>query len=512
MFMNLSKIKNVAPVFLLMLGAGFPLLQAQEMKYPITPKVDQKDAYFGKDVSDPYRWLENDRSQETQEWVKKENIFTNDYLAKIPFREDIRKELNDIWNYEKISAPFKKGNYTYFYKNDGLQAQSVLYRTDKNGKTEVFLDPNKFSEKGTTSMSGISFNKKGTLVGYSISEGGSDWQKIIIMEVETKKIIDEPIVMKFSGASWLGDEGFYYSTYDQPKEGSILSGITDMQKVYFHKLGTKQSEDKLVIGGQDFKRRYMGVGVSDDQRFLILSASETTSGNELYIKDLKTKSDWIPLQKGYASSSSVVDTKGDFLYLMTDKDAPNNKLVKVNIQKPKDWQTVISETKEVLQISTGGGYLFAKYMKDALSFVQQLDYNGNIIREIKLPGNGTASGFGGEDKEKDLYFSYTNYITPPTIYKLNVANGTSQIYQKPKVKFNPEDYVSEQVFYTSKDGTKIPMMISYKKGIKLDGKNPTILYGYGGFNISLTPSFSVVNAVCMDNGGFYAVPNLRGGC
>lgn len=509
--MNLSKIKNVAPIFLFILGAGYPNLQAQEMKYPITPKVDQKDVYFGKDVNDPYRWLENDRSQETQEWVKKENIFTNDYLAKIPFREDIRKELNNIWNYEKISAPFKKGNYTYFYKNDGLQAQSVLYRTDKNGKTEVFLDPNKFSEKGTTSMSGISFNKKGTLVGYSISEGGSDWQKIIIMEVETKKIIDEPIVMKFSGASWLGDEGFYYSTYDQPKEGSRLSGITDMQKVYFHKLGTKQSEDKLVIGGQDFKRRYMGIGVSEDQRFLILSASETTSGNELYIKDLKTNSDWIPLQKGFANSSSVVDTKGDFLYLMTDKDAPNNKLVKVNILKPNDWQTVIAETNEVLQISTGGGYLFAKYMKDALSFVQQLDYNGKLIREIKLPGNGTASGFGGKDKEKDLYYTFTNYNTPPTIYKYNVESGTSIVYQKPKVKFNPEDYVSEQVFYTSKDGTKIPMMISYKKGIKLDGKNPTILYGYGGFNISLTPSFSVVNAVWMDNGGIYAVPNLRGG-
>ncbi|MBS1572259.1 MAG: S9 family peptidase [Bacteroidetes bacterium] len=481
------------------------------MKYPTTKKNDQKDTYFGTVVNDPYRWLENDRSTETQEWVKKENIFTNDYLSKIPFREDIRKQLNDIWNYEKISAPFKKGDFTYFYKNDGLQAQSILYRKDAAGKTEVFLDPNKFSEKGTTSLSGISFNKKGTLVGYSISEGGSDWQKIIIMDVITKKILDQPIIMKFSGASWLGDEGFYYSTYDQPKEGSMLSGITDTQKVYFHKLGTLQKDDKLVIGGEDFKRRYMGVSVSDDQRYLILSAANTTYGNELYIKDLKTKSDWIAIQKGYDCSSSVEDTKEDFIYLSTDKDAPNNKLVKFNINKPSEWTTIIPEAKEVLDVSTGGGYLFAKYMKDALTVVKQLDYDGKLIKDIQLPGKGTAGGFSGEEKDKDLYFSFSNYITPPTIYKYNVDKGISEIYQKPKVNFNPENYISEQVFYTSKDGTKIPMMISYKKGLKLDGKNPTILYGYGGFNVSITPSFSVVNAVWMDNGGIYAVPNLRGG-
>ncbi len=487
-------------------------INAQQMKYPTTHKIEHQDTYFGSVVQDPYRWLEDDRSVETGAWVKEENKFTQDYLSQIPFREQIRKQLNDIWNYEKISAPFKKGDYTYFYKNDGLQAQSVLYRTDKNGKTEVFLDPNKFSEKGTTSMSGISFNKKGTLVGYSISEGGSDWQKIIIMDVVSKKILDEPIVMKFSGASWLGDEGFYYSTYDQPKEGSMLSGITDTQKVYFHKLGTKQKEDKLIIGGEDFKRRYMSVSVSDDQRFLILSASNTTNGNELYIKDLKKKkTDWVAIQKGFDNNSHVLDTKGETVYLSTDKNAPNNKLVKFNINKPEQWETVIPETDEVLSLSTGGGYLFAKYMKDALTWVKQLDYTGKLVREVKLPGNGTASGFGGKDSEKDLYYSFTNYITPPTTYKYNVEKGTSEIYQKPKVNFNPEDYVSEQVFYTSKDGTKVPMMISYKKGLKMDGKNPTILYGYGGFKISLTPSFSVVNAVWMDNGGIYAVPNLRGG-
>lgn len=507
--MNLKPILiSAAAFFLASCGAQKKMTMH---RYPETKKADHTDTYFGEKVTDPYRWLEDDRAEDTKNWVKREVAFTGEYLSKIPFREDIRQQLKEKWNYEKISAPFTEGDYIYFYKNDGLQAQSVLYRTDKNGKTEVFLDPNKFSEKGTTSLSGIRFNKKGNLVAYSISEGGSDWQKIIIMDAVTKKTIDEPIVMKFSGASWLGDEGFYYSTYDQPKQGSLLSGVTDTQKVYFHKLGTRQSEDKLVIGGEDFKRRYMGVGVSEDERYLILSASEATSGNELYIKDLKTNSGWIPIQKGYDNNSSVEDTKGDWIYLSTDKNAPNNRLVKFNINQPEKWTDVIPETENVLNVSTGGGYIFATYMRDALSFVKQYGYDGKLIREISLPGNGTAAGFRGKEKEKDLYYSFANYVTPATIYKYSTATGTSEIYQKPKVKFNPEDYISEQVFFTSKDGTKVPMMISYKKGLKLDGKNPTILYSYGGFNISLTPSFSVVNAVWMDNGGIYAVPNIRGG-
>lgn len=482
-----------------------------KMVYPETKKTDHTDSYFGTAVADPYRWLEDDRAEDTKDWVQREVAFTNSYLAKIPFREEIRSQLREIWNYEKIGAPFKRGDYTYFYKNDGLQAQSVLYRTDKNGNTEVFLDPNKFSEKGTTSLSGISFNKKGNLVAYSISEGGSDWQKIIIMDAATKRIIDEPIVMKFSRASWLGDEGFYYSTYDQPKEGSMLSGITDTQKVYFHKLGTRQSQDQLVIGGEDFKRRYMGVSVSDDQRYLILSASNATSGNELYIKDLKTKSDWIPIQKGYDYNSSFEDAKGDWIYLSTDKDAPNNRLVKFNINNPSKWEEVIPQTDNVLNVTTGAGYLFATYMKDALSYVKQYDFDGKLIREIVLPGKGTAGGFGGRTEDRELYYTFSNYIMPGTTYKFDPVSGKSEVYQKPKVKFNPDDYVSEQVFFTSKDGTKIPMMINYKKGLKRDGKNPTILYSYGGFNISLQPGFSVVNAIWMENGGIYAVPNIRGG-
>ncbi|TXF75954.1 prolyl oligopeptidase family serine peptidase [Chryseobacterium sp.] len=487
------------------------MVSSQKMNYPETKKIQQSDTYFGTSVADPYRWLEDDRAEETKDWVQREVALTNDYLSKIPFREEIRAQLKDIWNYEKIGAPFKEGDFTYFYKNDGLQAQSVLYRTGKTGETEVFLDPNKFSDKGTTSLAGVSFNKKGNLVAYSISEGGSDWNKIIVMDAVTKKIIDETIVdVKFSGASWSGDKGFFYSSYDKPK-GSELSAKTDTHKVYFHQLGTKQSEDQLVIGGEKFKRRYMGIGVSEDERFEVLSASEATSGNELYIKDLKNKTEFIGVQKGYDFNTDFVDSKDDFIYALTDKNAPNMRLVKFNINKPDVWIDVIPETENVLSISTGGGYLFAKYMKDAVTSVKQFDYDGKLIRIIDLPGIGTASGFGGKEEEKDLYFSFTNYITPGTIYKYNAETGKSEIYQKPKVKFNPENYVSEQVFYTSKDGTKIPMMINYKKGTKLNGKNPTILYSYGGFNISLQPAFSVVNAIWMENGGIYAVPNIRGG-
>ncbi|WP_312176764.1 prolyl oligopeptidase family serine peptidase [Chryseobacterium sp.] len=489
-------------------------LYSQKMMYPKALKGNQTDNYFGTAVADPFRDLEND-SEATRKWVDEEVKHSQDYLSKIPFREEIRKQLTDIWNYEKISAPFQEGEYTYYYKNNGLQAQSVLYRTNNKTKaTEVFLDPNKFSDKGTTSLSQLSFNKKGNLAAYSISEGGSDWNKIIIIDAVSKKQIDETLVdVKFSGISWQGDEGFYYSSYDKPKEGTVLSGMTDKHKVYFHKLGTKQSEDQLIFGGDKTPRRYIGAGVSEDQRYLIISAANATNGNELYIKDLKNGGDFVQINKGFDINASIVDTQGDNLYIFTDKDAPNMRLVKTTIKNPapETWKDVIPETENVLGITTGGGYFFATYMIDAIDKVTQYDRNGKVIREITLPGKGNVSGFGGKEKEKELYYSFTNYITPGTTYKFNADTGKSEVYQKPKVKFNPEDYVSEQVFYTSKDGTKVPMMINYKKGTKLDGKNPTILYSYGGFNISLQPAFSVVNAIWMENGGIYAVPNIRGG-
>lgn len=505
---------NFKPI-LLTAGVLFSAtVYSQKMNYPKAIKGNQTDTYFGTGVADPYRDLEND-SAPTKKWVDEEVAYSQNYLSKIPFRKEIKKQLTDIWNYEKIGAPFKEGDFTYYYKNDGLQAQSVLYRTNNKTKTtEVFLDPNKFSDKGTTSLSSLSFNKKGNLAAYSISEGGSDWNKIIIIDAITKKPIDETLVdVKFSGISWQGDEGFYYSSYDKPKEGTVLSGMTDKHKVYFHKLGTKQSADQLIFGGDKTPRRYLGAGVSEDQRYLIISAANATNGNELYVKDLKKGGDFVQVNKGFDINVNIVDTEGDNLFIFTDKDAPNMRLVKTTIQNPspETWQDVIPETENVLGISGGGGYFFATYMVDAIDKVKQFDKTGKLIREISLPGKGNVGGFGGKETEKEMYYSFSNYITPGTTYKFNADTGKSEVYQKPKVKFNPEDYVSEQVFYTSKDGTKVPMMINYKKGIKLNGKNPTILYSYGGFNISLQPSFSVVNAIWMENGGIYAVPNIRGG-
>jgi len=505
---------NFKPI-LLTAGVLFSAtVYSQKMNYPKAIKGNQTDTYFGTGVADPYRDLEND-SAPTKKWVDEEVAYSQNYLSKIPFRDEIKKQLTDIWNYEKIGAPFKEGDFTYYYKNDGLQAQSVLYRTNNKTKTtEVFLDPNKFSDKGTTSLSSLSFNKKGNLAAYSISEGGSDWNKIIIIDAITKKPIDETLVdVKFSGISWQGDEGFYYSSYDKPKEGTVLSGMTDKHKVYFHKLGTKQSADQLIFGGDKTPRRYLGAGVSEDQRYLIISAANATNGNELYVKDLKKGGDFVQVNKGFDINVNIVDTEGDNLFIFTDKDAPNMRLVKTTIQNPspETWQDVIPETENVLGISGGGGYFFATYMVDAIDKVKQFDKTGKLIREISLPGKGNVGGFGGKETEKEMYYSFSNYITPGTTYKFNADTGKSEVYQKPKVKFNPEDYVSEQVFYTSEDGTKVPMMINYKKGIKLNGKNPTILYSYGGFNISLQPSFSVVNAIWMENGGIYAVPNIRGG-
>ncbi len=491
-------------------------LAAQDFKgnYPETKKGNQVDEFFGVKVEDPYRWLEDDLSAETKNWVEAENKVTFQYLDQIPMREKLNNQLKELWNYEKISAPFKEGDYTYFYKNDGLQQHFVLYRQGKNGKEEVFIDPNKFSKDGTTSLAGVNFSKDGSLCAYQISEGGSDWRKVIVMKTADKKQIGDTLRdVKFSGISWKGNEGFYYSSYDKPK-GSELSQMTDKHKLYFHKLNTAQKEDVLVFGGEKTPRRYIGGGLTEDERFLIISAAVSTSGNELYIQDMtKPNAPIIQILDNFDTSTSIVDNEGDELFLITNLNAPNNRLVKVNVKnpKPENWKNIIPETNNVLNVSTAGGYIFAHYMKDALDWVQQYDHSGKKIRDIQLPGQGSASGFSGKKEEKKIYYNFSNYVTPGTIYDYDVENGKSNLYKKPAIKFNPENYESKQVFYTSHDGTKVPMMISYKKGIKLDGKNPTILYGYGGFNISLTPSFSVTNAVWMENGGIYAVPNLRGG-
>lgn len=484
-----------------------------KLKYPTTKKVDTITNYFGTDVKDPYRWLEDDMSEETAEWVSAENEATFGYLSQIPYREELKNRLGKLWNYEKIGSPFIEGGYTYFYKNNGLQNQYVMYRFKKDEEPEVFLDPNTFSKDGTTSLSEISFSKSGKLVAYTISKGGSDWRKIIIMDAVSKEIKEDTLIdVKFSGLAWRGNKGIFYSSYEKPK-GSELSAKTDQHRLFYHKLGTAQESDEIIFGDKE-KRRYVGGSVTEDGKFLIISASASTSGNELYYKSLLTKNSKIkPIILGFEYDTSVLDHKGNKFLLVTNLNAPNKRIVETPVHKPEseNWVDVIPETKNVLSPSKASGFIFAKYMVDAVSQVKQYDYKGKLIREIELPGVGTAGGFGGKKHAKTLYYSFSNYITPGSIYSFEPKEGLSKLYIQPAIDFNSDNYETKQVFFTSKDGTKVPMIISYKKGTELNGKNPTILYGYGGFNISLTPSFSISNAVWMEQGGIYAVPNLRGG-
>lgn len=495
-----------------------PTKDKAALTYPETKKGDVVDTYFGEEVPDYYRWLEDDRSPETAEWVKAQNQVTFDYLNKIPFRNELKKRLSDVWNYEKVGAPFIEGDYTYFYKNDGLQNQYVIYRykTGEDPETaKVFLDPNTFKEDGTISLDQVRFSKDGKLMAYSISEGGSDWRKVLVKDVESMEFIGDTLIdIKFSGIAWKGNEGFYYSSYDKP-DGSELSAMTDQHKLYYHKLGTPQSEDQVIFGGKpEEKHRYVGASVTEDGRYLVVTASVSTSGNKLFIKDLeKPGSGFKTILNHTDSDTYVLDSKGSTLYLVTNLNAPNNRIVTVDFSNPgpENWKDLLPETENVLNAGKGGGYLFANYMEDAVSKVRQYDYQGNLVREIELPGVGSAGGFGSKKDEKELYYSFTNYITPSSIYKFDIEGGNSELFIKPEINFNPDDYESKQIFYKSKDGTEVPMIITHKKGIELNGKNPTILYGYGGFNISLTPGFSIANATWLDLGGIYAVPNLRGG-
>lgn len=483
------------------------------LNYPVTKKVDTVTNYFGTEIKDPYRWLEDDMSAETATWVIDQNKVTFDYLSKIPYREALKNRLEKLWNYEKIGAPFKEGDFHYFYKNNGLQNQYVLYRQKNGGTPEVFLDPNTFSEDGTTSLGEISFSKDGKMVAYSISEGGSDWRKIITMDAISKEIKEDTIIdVKFSSISWKENEGFYYSSYEKPS-GSELSAKTDQHRLFYHKLGTSQKNDPVVFG-ETQKRRYITGTVTEDSNYLLIRASVSTSGNELYIKDLsKQNSPIVAILDNFDSETTLLDNQNETLFFVTNLNAPNKRVVKVNANNPlpKNWVDVIPETSNVLSPSTANGFIFAKYMVDAVSQVKQFDYNGKLIREIALPGVGTAGGFSDKKEATTIYYSFSNYINPGTIYAFAPSTGISTLYNKPAIDFNPENFETKQVFYTSKDGTKIPMIISYKKGTLLNGNNPTILYGYGGFNISLTPSFSITNAVWMEQGGIYAVPNLRGG-
>ena len=493
-----------------------PVEKITLMKYPETKKDSTTDNYFGKTIADPYRWLENDTSAETQAWVVAQNKVTQNYLSQIPYREDIKRRLTEIWNYPKESAPFKVGEYYFFTKNDGLQNQGVWFiKKGLTGKEESFLDPNKLTADGTAAISLLGFSHDKKYVAYSVAQAGSDWSNIYVMDIATKtKLPDELKWTKFSGAAWKND-GFYYSKFDEPAKGTDLSAANKFQKIYYHKLGDPQQNDQLIFEDKTNPNLYFGASVTEDDRFLIIYANAGTSGNALYYQDLNEKNSKISLLvKGYENNHSIVDNNDDKLLLNTDLGAENKKVVLIDPKNPdpKYWQEIIPESKLPLEsLSSGGGFLWASYLKDASTHIIQFDLLGKQVGEVKLPDIGTVSGFGGFKNDKEFFYTFTNFTTPGTIYRYDIDLAKSERYRKSQLKFNTEDYETSQVFYPSKDGTKVPMFIVHKKGIKLDGNNPVYLYAYGGFQISLTPAFSLSRMLFLEKGGIYIQPSLRGG-
>jgi prolyl oligopeptidase len=483
--------------------------------YPITAKGDVVDTYFDDKVADPYRWLEDDRSAETEAWVDTQNETTQAYLENISYREEIAKVVRDLLDYERVSAPFTEGEYTYFYKNDGLQNQSLVYRSKGRGDATVFIDPNKFSDDGTISLAGLSFSADGSTAAYQTSTGGSDWRQVYVINTNTNELLSDTLInVKFSGLSWYKNEGIYYCSYDKPA-GSELSQKTDQHKLYYHKIGTLQADDLKIYGHTDLeKHRYIGAQVSEDDRFLLVSAANSTSGNCAFLKDLSNpNAGWKTVIETTENDVSMLTNKGDSLYLTTNHNALNSKVVVVDAKAPsvENWKDLIPETTNVLSPSSAGGYIFAEYMVDAISKVYQYNLEGEKLRTIELPDIGSVSMNGDKFDANTSYYTFSNYITPTTIYALDVATGESMLFNKPASKFDASKFVSQQVFYKSKDGTQVPMIITHNKDTELNGKNPTMLYGYGGFNVSLTPSFSPTLAAWLELGGVYAVPNIRGG-
>ena len=507
--------KLLFAVFIVLLTACSSSETTTNLLYPVTNKTDQKDTYFGTEVADPYRWLEDDRSEETGAWVKSQNQVTNGYLKQIDFKDQVKDRLTEIWNYERTGAPFREGDYYYYYKNDGLQNQSVLYQTsDPSIPGEVFIDPNSLSDDGTVSLSTVTFSKDGKQAAYSVSISGSDWREIYVLNTDTKEKLSDKIEWaKFTGMPWEGD-GFYYQRFDTPKEGDELKGTNKFGKIYYHQIGTVQSEDQLIYENPDNPENRFGSWVSSDERFLFIYSYESTSGNELYVKDLsKSNGSFVPIITGFDNDHRVVSTEGDRIYLETNLNAPNNRLVSFDISAPgaTNWVDVIPETKNVLSASTGGGKLFASYLVDAKTAIKQFDIQGNPERDIDLPGIGTVFGFSGKKDDDLVYYVFTSFTNPSGVYSYDIHNGKSTELIKPDVSFDPNDFVTKQIFYESKDGTKVPMFIVHKKGLELNGKNPTWLYSYGGFNISLRPTFRIERIVWLENGGIYAQPNIRGG-
>jgi len=489
--------------------------QSQKIVYPNTKIVDTVDQYFGVQVADPYRWLENDTSLATKQWVKAENQVTNAYFKKIPFRGNLLKRLTSLTNYEKIGAPFKKFGKYYFYKNNGLQNQSVLYVQDSaEGTPRVFLDPNQLSSDGTVALKGLNFSNNGKYAAYVISRSGSDWQEIYVIDLATNKLLDDHILWsKFSGASWQGD-GFYYSAYDAPVKGKEFSNVNEGHKIYFHRIGTPQSADKLVYQNAKYPKRFYGIDVNKEETVMFLFESGEGSGNNLYVKDLtKPDAPFVAMTSDMNFIYNPIGVNGSSIYLTTNYGAPKSRIMTADINHPdiKDWKELIPESKDVLtNAQIIDDKMFLTYSKDASDHAYVYSMNGSLLHEIKLPSLGSV-GFSGEKGEKDCYYSFTSFTIPGMIYRYDIDSNTSKLFRSPKVAFNPNDYVTEQVFYPSKDGTKIPMFLTYKKGLIRNGKNPVLIYGYGGFDISLTPSFSSTRLPFIDNGGIYVLTNLRGG-
>lgn len=521
-----------------------PTLVQAQLNYPVTRKGDQVDGYFSKyKVADPYRWLEDDNSEETKTWVKDQNKLTFDYLSKIPFRDRVKEKLTELWNYTRYSAPFKKGEYYYYFRNDGLQNQPVLFRQrGLAGEPEVFLDPNKLSKDGTAALASYSFSRSGKYFSYTVSQAGSDWQEGYVMETFTGRVLSDKIEwIKFGGFSWKGDDGFYYSGYEKPNPKELLSGQNQFNIVKYHYIGQKQEEDRLIYVDRENPFQFANVFLTEDERYQVLTVAKGTDGNEVYFLDNKSNgmNRFEYLIEGFDHNNVVVDNIGGRLLVLTNDGAPNYRLVSIKTYSPREkeedetkrrtkgyteeqweemekkekWRTVIPEKKDMAlqEVTACGGFLFANYLKDASSRVYQYTYSGQLVREIKLPGLGTASGFSGEKKDKDVFFSFSSFNQPNSIYCFEISTGKIQLFRKNEPKIATDNLVTQQVFFNSKDGTKVPMFLTYKKGMVKDGKNPVMMYGYGGFNIALTPSFSTSIAFFIQQGGIYASVNLRGG-